>query len=148
MRLRDETSILLSSFDSSECPELLYMYRSKSNLKEEMGVRNLTPLIPHWIPMLGHRETRILGFFHLPGSSKEKCVPSLGLFEQSEETISGPSKGFYIRKKRAENKPMAQLLLQMCPVGKLLNFFLNLFRIQRQKAPLKTLVMAESSFKL
>lgn len=75
-------------------------------------------------------------------------VPSLGLFKQSERTISGPSKGFYIRKKRAENKQMAQILLQVHPVGKLLNFFFKFFRTQRQKAPLKTLFMAESSLNL
>lgn len=148
MRLRAETFILLSSFTSSRCSELLYMYRCKSNLKKERGLRNFRSHIAHWIPMLGHREMRILASFYLSGSSKEKCVPSLGLFEQSEEMISGPSKGFYIRKKRAENKQMAQLLLQTCSVGKRLNFFPNLFRTQRQRAPLKTLFMAESSFKL
>jgi len=89
-----------------------------------------------------------LGFFHLPGSNKEKCIPSLGLFQQSEETISGSSKGFYIRKKKAENKQMAHSPPPNMSCGKLVNFFPNLFRTQRQKAPLKTLFMAESSFKL
>lgn len=47
--------------------------------------------------MLGHREVRNLGFLHLPKSNKEKCIPSLGLFQQSEEKIIGPSEDFYIR---------------------------------------------------
>ena len=55
--------------------------------------------------MLDHREMRILVSFHLAESSKEKCVPSLRLFEQSEERTSGPRKGLFILgKKKAEKQ--------------------------------------------
>jgi len=117
MRLRAETFILLSSFHSSGCSELLYMYRGESNLKEETGVRNLTFHVPHWIPTLGHREMRIWGFSTYQEAIKKNVSLPLDCFSSRKKQFLAPVKAFIFGKRRQRTNRWLIPLLQTCPAG-------------------------------